>query len=171
MYFKCPIILVNPSATSLTSAQRAVVSKVSKVIALGGTSSVSDELLADAEWHCPKRYSLRLGGTDRYATSATIVEWELRQGMLLEAAGFATGEAFPDALASSYLLGCRVSILGLVSPSGPNSQMMATIQSAAAAEGKPASIRIFGGNASVPDAVRAQIATAVGWNDWDISTE
>ena len=167
---KCPVVLVNPSASALTTAQKRGVSGASQVVALGGTASVPEHLLAAAKAACRGRLSDRLGGADRYATSALIVKWELSRGMTLEGAGFATGQAFPDALASSYLLGCKGSVLGLVSPSGSNSAMLSVVRPAAA-KGSPASLRVFGGTASVPSSVRSQIASAAGWSSYSTTAK
>ena len=164
----CPIVLVNPDAASLSSAQRSAVSRASQVIALGGESSVPHQLLSQAASASAGHSSSRLGGSNRYETSAAIVRWELGQGMTLSGAGFATGQNFPDALASSYLLGSRGSVLGLVSSSGSNTQMLAAVRSAVSSTGVPASMRVFGGTTSVSATVRAQLASAAGWSSYAI---
>lgn len=170
VWAKCPIVLVDPSASSLSPAQRSAVAGAAQVVALGGSASVPERLLTQAASASARGSSLRLGGATRYETSAAIVEWELGRGMTLEGAGFATGQAFPDALASSFLLGSRGSVLGLVSPSGNNPNMLSAVSAAAARKGVPSTMRVFGGIASVPTSVRNQLAQAAGWPSWNAAS-
>ena len=159
--------MVSASGNESPRAMKAcVVAKSSQVVALGSVTSVPEKLLAAARQACKGRSSDRLGGENRYATSALIVKWEIMHGMKLEGAGFATGQSFPDALASSFLLGAKGSILGLVAPVGDNAPMTSAIKAAVSAAASPALMRVFGGVSSVPDAVRAQITKAAGWTSW-----
>ena len=168
VWAKCPIALVDPAATALTGTQLEMAAGVDQVIALGGTACVSGEAFAAAKAVTYSDADDRLGGDDRYATSAAIVEWELKQGMTLEGAGIATGETFPDALASSFLLGRGASVLMLVSPSGSNEDMAVAVASAAT-KGSPEVMRVFGGTSAVPVSAYSQMTLAAGWASYTAS--
>lgn len=74
----------------------------SEAILVGGTSMVSD---AVAEQLGDGIETTRLGGADRYDTSARIAAWELEHGLTWERPALASGTRFPDALAGSALCG------------------------------------------------------------------
>ena len=161
----CPIALVDPAAGKLPSGARKVVAGAGQVIALGDTRSVPAQLLEQAGKAAKggAAKAERLAGANRYKTAAAIVGWELAHGMTLEGAGIATGQAFPDALASSFLLGRGGSVLMLVAPTGSNAAMTSTVKRAAST-GRPTLLRVFGSTASVPKGVRSKLASAAGWS-------
>ena len=81
---------------------------------MGGTGAVSDDVV-DSLGLIAGVDSTRLAGSNRYATSKTIAEWELyQQGMTMQNVAVATGQNFPDALAGAALCGTNSSPLLLV---------------------------------------------------------
>ncbi len=68
---------------------------------------------------------VRLGGTDRYETSALVAQFALGEGMTLSHAGIATGvdRGFADALGAAALCGKSNSILVLAQDNGTDTEM------------------------------------------------
>ena len=133
-----PIFLADPMTLKLDDATAAAVSgKFSKVIIVGGTGVVSEEVVAQIgatnrtrladypDWGVPP---------NRYHTSLTVASWETGESewMLTAEAvrpdraldfsciAIATGEDFPDALTGGVLCGKNNSALLLVSESYSN---------------------------------------------------
>ena len=109
-----PIILTENNGTLSAAAVEAIKAdgQFTRVVFVGGTGVVKDSVktqLGDGFEY------VRLGGSDRYATSKFIAEWELSEGgMGAVYPMVATGEAFPDALAGAAAAGKSNSILVLV---------------------------------------------------------
>lgn len=68
-----PILLTNPDGTHVPQVTRAAIAELDpdRVVALGGTTSVSNYLLSQA---ADGRATSRLAGTDRYATSVKVAD-------------------------------------------------------------------------------------------------
>lgn len=159
-----PVILIDPDG-ALTDDAKAAVAPVDEVVALGGEAVVPEDLLADAAAASAGKKTDRLGGEGRYQTGAKIVAWELAWGMSLEGAGVATGDNFPDALASGFLLGKSNAVLCLMSPNlDDNADMVVLMEHAVA----PTTVNVFGGANAVPEKVYNQIAAAFGWTGYGI---
>ena len=148
-----PIVLTDPDRPQRLAEAAGILADAGEIIALGDVQVVPSSQLEALGMS----YAERLSGTNRYQTGAAIVAWELEQGMSLEGAGFATGANFPDALASSFLLGRTGSVLCLVSPKGSQNS---ALQSALAGHDAPAYVRVFGGEYAVSQSRYSDIA---GW--------
>lgn len=111
-----PIVLaLNGRLTSAAVAAIKSDANIREVILVGGTSSVGD-IVYD---QLGSGYSyLRISGSDRYATSRYVAEWEAANGLGWTDFGIATGQSFPDALAGAALLGSKASPLVLASEHG-----------------------------------------------------
>ena len=161
---RSPIVLVDPSAKSMSDIPKKAQPAIAwarNVIALGGTAAVSDYILSAAVSSPAGGRSGRLAGENRYETAAAIMAWELEEGgMSLQGAGLATGENFPDALASGFLLGKSGSVLLLADKGNPLEVAVAAVE-LCEPEGVT-HLRALGGDAAVPSTVRSQIASALG---------
>ena len=96
------------------------------IVIVGGTAAVSN----DVKKQLGGGYTyLRLGGANRYETSALIANWELasNQGMGVSSATVATGQNFPDALSGSALAGSKNSVMLLVKSAPVNTYAPETI--------------------------------------------
>ena len=105
----------------LTDAKGKLPASARSAIAKGGFTSAlvvgSEKAVpaSTASWLKSQGLSVkRLGGANRYATSAKIADYALSRGMSLDRMAFATGANFPDALAGGALCGKRGSVLLLV---------------------------------------------------------
>ncbi|MBQ7602274.1 MAG: BspA family leucine-rich repeat surface protein, partial [Lachnospiraceae bacterium] len=130
---KTPILLTNQKG-ELSAEVKSLIKEAGfrKAIIVGGIGAVAES--TEDYLKMQGLSVLRLAGKTRYATSGTIMKWEI--GLLSDEAiqpavimtnagmGVASGENFPDALASVSLLGQSRSVLMLVS----NTKSRATIQ-------------------------------------------
>ena len=124
---KTPILLAKKDGSLSADTKSLIESeKFTKAIIIGGTGAVSDA----TEQYLSKTRGMtviRISGSNRYATSANIMKWELGMqigaavkpevSMYVEGMGIATGANFADALGSVGLLGWTKSPLLLVSDS------------------------------------------------------
>lgn len=109
---KTPILLTNNDGI-LTDEQVALCKElgITKLVIAGGPASVDDAVIDQLG----VTESVRLGGEDRYETSAIIAKWEIEeQGMSMVNASVATGKKYPDALAGAAICGTNNSVVLLV---------------------------------------------------------
>lgn len=146
-----PILLAERDR--LPDATRAVLAELSpaRVIALGGTASVSNEVLAAAAAAAGGAATDRIAGTDRYATAADVAR---RLGQT-NPVYLATGLTYPDALAAGAITDGAPILLTL-----PDRLPDAT--RTVLAELTPARVIALGGTTSVSDEVLAAAAAAAG---------
>ncbi len=91
-----PILLTPRSVLPVPVADELVRLAPTTVVLLGGTGAVSDQVAAEVSRRLPGASVQRLGGADRFATSAAVAErWSATGGTTYLAAG----SDFPDALA------------------------------------------------------------------------
>ena len=114
---------------------------ITDIVIVGGTASVADNVLLQLG---PNYNYTRLGGTDRYDTSARVAEWVTGNGLDWTNPLLATGTNFPDALAGSALGGLWGSPLLLVSNSS-----LAMTQKVQAHIGAISQFTILGGESSL----------------------
>jgi putative cell wall-binding protein len=130
---KTPILLTDKNGLLVSDVKKLISDAgFRKAIIVGGTGAVSEA--TESYLKGQGLTVLRLSGSNRYVTSAQIMKWGM--GLLEDAPiqpsirmtnsgmGVASGENFPDALASVSLLGKTRSVLMLVS----NTKSRATIQ-------------------------------------------
>lgn len=91
-----PLLL--SKAGELPAATAAELSRLnpSQIVIAGGTGTISDATLAAAQAAVPNAAVTRLGGADRYATSALLVQGAFSGGAT--SVFYATGANWPDAL-------------------------------------------------------------------------
>lgn len=100
-----PLFLVDPR-TGISVETRNAMSKVERVIILGGSSAVSGK----AEWDLLTRFARRdisrIAGADRYKTAVAIAKLAVDEwGFQWDGVGIATGTNFPDALSGGVVQG------------------------------------------------------------------
>jgi putative cell wall-binding protein len=125
------------------------------VIVLGGPSSVSEAVVAEAEAVVGQAY--RIAGSDRYETSAMVAD--LYDPADAQLVFLATGTNFPDALAAAPLAGVTASSVLLVPPTGP---LPASTRTALSAMTDLQGVVVVGGPTSVSDGVVAEVSRLTG---------
>ena len=113
-----PVLLVRPDGLPDATRRALVRIGARRALVVGGTAAVS-QAVADAVESTGARVE-RLGGTDRYATAALLLERAVREGALTDALLLATGEEFPDALAAGAALAAAGGLLLLLDGVGTN---------------------------------------------------
>lgn len=128
---------------------------------IGGTDVVSEDVEVAIEAWTTMHYgasspATRMGGDDRYATSATVLRNAVSMNWVdLDTVGIATGLNFPDALGGGAALGTYGSPLLLTRPTALPADVSAALTQHAAGIGR---IDIFGGEDVVSEGVRTSIA-------------
>ena len=164
-----PIILIDPADSSKISKASDAVRAAGGLVALGGELAVPEAQLKGTG----KSYE-RISGEDRYETAEKVIVWETAHGMSLEGAGLSTGRNFPDALLSGFLLGKTGSVIILANTGSARDasnellpSLKATLAGIANSDGAPSLMRVFGGDAAVPESVHDKLANAVGWTEYE----
>lgn len=161
-----PVFLVNGSG-ALSDAQSAAIETgvqkglFTKVAVVGDGYSVSNATQTYLNSVCPNGENgvKRLGGDDRYQTSALIAEWMVGQGFLAwDNAAIATGKLAYDALGGGAAQGQAGSVLLLASSEGTAATDMLIKNKDAVTT----SIRFYGGLNSVSGATRSYVAAGLG---------
>ena len=101
-----PVILTPPSADEVKLPLDVMGAAI-----LGGESAVSADLEAYLVGEFGDVAVDRLGGDDRYETSAKVAQYGVDNGMVWDGVGIATGTNFPDSLAGGVALGLYRSVL------------------------------------------------------------
>ena len=159
-----PVLLVN-TAGDMDEATAAAVqaADAQEAIVVGGEAAVSAQTAEQLADVLGAQATTRLGGTTRYDTSVLIAQYAVENGLLTsDNAAFASGSAFPDALAGSALQGASGSVMLLVSDT-----KTATVSALAEAAGDVESVRILGGVDAVSETVQAAVVDALGWEAYD----
>jgi len=146
-----PLLLATP--TSLPSATATEIARLhpSAIIALGGTSAVSDAVLNEAVKAAGGAQPSRISGADRYATADAIASALIHVGggtTASKGALLATGLDFADALAGAAWAGASDRPLFLAPGSYVTPTSWQTIQSVQAT-----SVTVLGGPKAISDAV------------------
>ncbi|MGD8167177.1 cell wall-binding repeat-containing protein [Herbiconiux sp. P16] len=111
------VVLVNGSQTGIDAATAEFVRDVSpqRMYIAGGTNSVPQSFEDSLDAIQPG--TTRIGGADRYEVSAAIAGYfPTRNGGETDAAYFAVGTTYPDALAGAAVAGARLTNLYIVHP-------------------------------------------------------
>lgn len=146
-----PVLLVTSTALPDETAAALSDLRPAQVIALGGTSVISDDVLQQAVSAATATSSERIFGADRYATAAEIAKRVRPTGTVY----LATGTNFPDALAGGAATGGSPIVL-----TGGSSLPPATrdvLQTLA-----PDTIVALGGEAAISPEILAAAAQAAG---------
>lgn len=154
-----PVVLSSPSSGLSDSALKAIKKAgYKKAVIVGGTSAVP--ALVALQLKAQGIGSItRLSGDTRYATSAKIAEFELKQnvGFTMDGAYLATGQNFPDALAAGALSGKHLAPLLLVDPGARE-----TCSFLSKYKGKISRVTFVGGTSVIGNAEAASITRALG---------
>lgn len=162
---KAPIFLVASEGQLRQAQQQALVQGAreggyTSIVIVGGPAAVSSQVegFASGLTYWNGGLCIRLAGATQYETSAEIAAWATSsQGLSWDRLAFATGKAPYDALAGSVLQGSSKSVLLLAD--GTNT---ATLNAAEQHKGSISHVRIFGGTAAVPQALRDAIISKLG---------
>ena len=157
-----PVLLSDPQALSSSSRKFLADQEIAQVIVAGGTAAISAAVVEDiAKLGITTR---RWWGPDRYATAAAVAEELTGACFEDDAAGLASGAAFPDALVGGALLGARAVPVVLADASLPEPTRESLARTAAS--GDEVEITVFGGTAAVREAVAtAAVAVLAGAPD------
>lgn len=144
-----PVLLSRRDAIPSATAAELARLRPTRIVVLGGSSVLSDGLLAALRAYSPD--VSRIAGADRYATAAAI-----------SAAGFAadgpasvylaTGSNFPDGLAAAPVAGRNNAPLLLTAPG-----YLPAVTAAELRRLNPSQVIVLGSSGAVSDAVLAQI--------------
>jgi beta propeller repeat protein len=125
---------------------------VDDVYIVGGTAVVADAVKAEAD--AAFGTVKRLSGADRYATSVAIANEGVELGLAWDGVGFATGTAFPDALAGGVVQGLNGSVLLLTTGDVLDPSIKAALEANKADIGLA---RFYGGTSAINNNVRDAI--------------
>ena len=150
-----PILLALPDGTLRQDAVDAIRADagIRRVILVGGASAVSeavrDQLGSSYDY-------VRLGGADRYETSAKVATWAAAHGLGWSRPYVATGRDFSDALSAAAVCGKTGSVLLLAD--APTDLTMGLLREHASEISR---VSVAGGEAAVPASVANAIADAL----------
>lgn len=124
-HINAPLLLVDGSQTSVSSEAAAALTRwgVTKLVVVGGSSAISDQLFASFNAIAP---ATRVSGPDRYSTSAAVnaIAFPASTSVYI-----ATGDTFADGLTGGAVAGARGDPMLLASstcvPQGAMSQIVA----------------------------------------------
>ncbi|MCV0403143.1 MAG: cell wall-binding repeat-containing protein [Chloroflexi bacterium] len=145
-----PVLLTLPTSLPSATADELARLRPAKIVVLGGTSVVSDAVLARLRPYATSGVVTRIAGSDRYATAARTSASAFASGAPV--AYVATGSSFPDALAGGVAAGRQGGPVLLVETG--------SVPSATANELsrlKPAKIVVLGGTSVVSDGVLSRL--------------
>lgn len=144
-----PVLLVRRD--TIPDAVRSELSRLqpTRIVVVGGSGSVGDAVLEQARQYATSGEVERLGGTDRYDTSAQVARTFAPGGAT---AFVATGASYPDALTGSALAGHRQAPLLLTRRGSLPQPVREALE-----ELVPESITILGGTGSVSAAVEQEL--------------
>ncbi|WP_228266404.1 ExeM/NucH family extracellular endonuclease [Ornithinimicrobium ciconiae] len=141
-----PIVLAKSDAVPLATRAALEALDPDRIVVLGGTVAISDDVMTELESYATTVERLR--GDDRYATAAVIASRIAPS----ENVFVASGQAFPDALSGAALAGLRQSPLLLT-----QQDHLPTATAAALVEREPSTVTLFGGTVAITEAVKTAI--------------
>ncbi len=161
-----PIFLVDPANPLPASQQEALLEGgFSRIVVLGDEGAVSERVLGYARGLTALASptstpdAVRLGGADRYETSAALARWCVQEGYLSwDGAAFTSGTRPYDAMAGGVLQAKRGAVMLLADHSSN-----ATVVAAASNRGSMSNIVYFGDSSAVSTHLRIEIEYRLGW--------
>ncbi|WP_256841873.1 cell wall-binding repeat-containing protein [Ornithinimicrobium cryptoxanthini] len=141
------VLLTRPGALPSATITQLTAQAPQRIVVVGGTDSVSDDVLAQLQDYAP--VVERLSGDDRYATAAAVSD---TFDPVIDVLYVATGENYPDALTVAALAGQQGAPV-LLTQTGS----LPAVAAAAADRLDPDRIIVVGGTESVSDAVLEQL--------------
>ncbi len=158
--YSAPIMLTNGESLTSDFADALAKDGFDRAVVVGGTGAVGSGVESKLEELLGSGSITRLGGDDRYDTCSKIVEFELGEGMTCDGAAVATGQNFPDALATGAMLGKTKSVLLLASAS--NASALDVLGSYS---GDVARVLAIGGDAALPMEVKMKVLDELSWSE------
>ena len=150
---RMPVLLTKPDALPAVSSDAVRSLGISSVIIAGGTGAVSDSVASALAALCGMSSPVRLAGSDRYATAATVASYGISQGWATRAfVGVACGSSFPDALAAGPACGQQGGVLVLTTR---DAVPQATAGFLAEHDGSVDPVTVYGGASAVSDSIAA----------------
>jgi putative cell wall-binding protein len=146
-----PVLLTSPRSVPAATQQALAYLKPGRIVVLGGTSSVSDSVLAALRSSTTGTVT-RIGGANRFDTAAKVSASVAKRGVAV--AYVASGGSFADALAGAALAGSQKAPVLLTSA---RSLPAATVTELKRLQ--PARIVVLGGEGVVGTAVATQLKT------------
>lgn len=147
-----PLLLTEPTSLPAATTSALTALKPSRIVVLGSTGAVSASVAQQLAGHAPVT---RLGGADRYETSA-LISREFAAGT--DYAFVATGLNFPDALAGAALAGALGAPVLLV----PGTEVPQVVTDELKRL-RPGTIVVLGGPGVVSSGVATQLAPLAQW--------
>ncbi len=157
--YSAPIMLSSAESINDEFLQALSNDGFSNSIIVGGTGVIDSNVQSQLSNVLGSSNILRLGGKDRYDTCSKIVDYELSQGMTCNKAGLASGQNFPDALATSSMLSKTNSVLLLVS-----SDNTSTLDVLSNYSSDIAHIFAIGGTSAVPMDIKTKVLDLLSWS-------
>ena len=150
-----PVLLTKPA--SLPSSTESELRRLApgRIVVLGGTSAVSDTVVAQLRTIAASGTVQRLAGPDRYATAVAVSAASFPAGV--PSLFVATGQLFPDALVAVPAAARVGGALLLV----PGSSVPASVR-AEAVRVRPARLDLLGGMAAMNERVTFALRVALG---------
>ncbi len=162
--YAMPIILTNGDSLTPEFASALAQDGFSRAVIVGGESAVGSSVESQLASLLGSQAVSRLGGTNRYDTCSKIVQFELGEGMTCDDAAIATGENFPDALATGGMLAKTKSVL-LLASSGNTSALEVLSGNADGV----ARVFAIGGEAAMPMEVKMKVLDQLSWSEEALS--
>ncbi|NTU88690.1 MAG: hypothetical protein HGA54_02130 [Actinobacteria bacterium] len=154
-----PLFLAQPDG-SLSSESLSAMSDYERVIIVGGTGVIPSSTQNALEGIVGSGNVFRLGGSNRFETSANVSIWSVEQGMTFDGVCVTTGFDYPDAVCGGAFAGSMDTVLLLTSASD-SANTCATVLGAN--NSQVSSLYFLGGTGATPNAVRARICQSLGW--------
>lgn len=150
---RMPVVLAGTDGTLSAEVVSAITSDpaISRIVLLGGLAVVSD---AVRDQLGPAYEYVRLGGSDRYATSSLVADWACAQSLGWTHPHVVTGRGFADALAGAASAGVRSSVLLLSDDTGA-----VTLTNLKNHAGEVVDVVILGGSQAVSTEIENYLAT------------
>ncbi|WP_162803006.1 peroxidase family protein [Ornithinimicrobium avium] len=158
-----PVLPVRQNAIPVATVQEIIRLRPQKIVLLGGTSAVSEQVANSLETYAP--VVERRGGDNRYHTGTLVTRSAFPDPAAVDTVYVASGQAYPDALSGSAAAAAEGAPLLLSRPGSVPDEVLAEITRLA-----PSSIVLLGGETALSPAVATQLGalatvTRIGGSD------
>lgn len=147
-----PVLLVRQNAIPAPTVQEILRLQPQKIVVLGGTAAVSEQVANSLETYAPQVE--RLGGSNRYHTATLLSQSVFQDASTVDTVYVASGAAYPDALSGSAAAASNGAPLLLVRQGSVPAEVTAELERLA-----PSSIVVLGGPAAISEAVATQLGS------------
>lgn len=149
------LLLTRPDLLPARSREALTTLSPERVVVVGGTAAIHPAVLHQVEGLLPEATVHRLGGTDRYATTAILAGFE-REAQSTERVFLSGGTAWPDAVSAGGVTRSGAWPLLLTRTTG-----LPKVTAAFLADEQPDEVVIVGGRTVVSQTVEAAVRKAV----------